>query len=892
MSKYPTKTPNSKRYTICNIYRVPGDLLETFNVFIEEFSSFMNCVRNLKHVAYLCGDYNIDLLKVKDKAHYCEYYDEIISHGFFPKITLPTRFSDTANTLIDNIFATNSEINDISGILLNHISDHQMVLTYVENFSYVKRSPKYIQLERHDDQSLNNFIDELKSSNICEQLQDHVDSNPQDNYELFHRLLQNAKDKHLPKKRVRYDKKKHKSSKWITNGILKSINTKDRMYKKLLKAKISNSESYATLKAEFKAYQSSLRRSIKEAKRLYYIKVFNMYKNDIKQTWAIIKDTLQNKAREELPNKYLLNDRTLTNMDEIANEFNKYFINIGRLLSEQINSGHSSDEYLNDKTELVFNFTPVIEDYIANVISNLKNKSSYGYDNISNKLIKLAKGALTQPLTLISNQILRTGIFPKELKISRVKPLFKSGDPLQFNNYRPVSLLPSLSKIFEHVIFDQIMCYLTENSLLSSEQFGFRPGHSTELAALRMVDHIIKQMDNGKLPLCIYIDLSKAFDTLNYDILMSKLEYYGITGKENDLLRSYLTGRSQYVEVNGHKSSHLQISTGIPQGSVLGPLLFLIYINDLPNASNIFDMLMYADDTTLFCNMTDTITVDVINEELSKICDWLGANKLSLNIVKTKYMLYHSINKRVIYPKLKINNKNIDRITQFNFLGVILHERMSWKQHIEHIRLKIAKTIGIIYRLKSIYPSAILLTLYNTLVTPHLHYCLLCWGSIIKENNLLHIMQKRVLRTITNSNYIAHTEPLFKELKLVKITDMYDIAIWKFYHKLMNNQLPMFFSSMTPQLPVACARYELRNPKSHLPTIKHKYAENSIRYCLIRQLNNEVTWASTVEIKNMVFTTPYPRFKTSIKNKIIDSYKEHCVKRTEDCFVCTRLRLF
>ena len=141
--------------------------------------------------------------------------------------------------------------------------------------------------------------------------------------------------------------------------------------------------------------------------------------------------------------------------------------------------------------------------------------------------------------------------------------------------------------------------------------------------------------------------------------------------------------------------------------------------------------------------MTDTITVDVINEELSKICDWLGANKLSLNIVKTKYMLYHSINKRVIYQKLKINNNNIDRITQFNFLGVILHECMSWKQHIEHIRLKIAKTIWIIARLKSMYPSAILLTLYNTLVTPHLHYCILFWGSIIKENDLLHIMQKK-----------------------------------------------------------------------------------------------------------------------------------------------------
>ena len=179
-------------------------------------------------------------------------------------------------------------------------------------------------------------------------------------------------------------------------------------------------------------------------------------------------------------------------------------------------------------------------------------------------------------------------------------------------------------------------------------------------------------------------------------------------------------------------------------------------------------------------------------------------------------------------------------------------------------------------------------------MTPHLHYCLLCWGSIIKEKDLLHLMQKRVLRTITNSNYIiAHTEALFKEIKLVKITGMYVIAIWKFYHKLMNNQLPMFFSSRTPQLPVSCARYGLRNPMSHFPTIsiKHKYAENSIRYCLIRQLNSEVTWASTVEIKNMVFTMPYPPFKTSIKNKIIGSDTEHCVKRTEDCLVCTRLRL-
>ena len=332
-------------------------------------------------------------------------------------------------------------------------------------------------------------------------------------------------------------------------------------------------------------------------------------------------------------------------------------------------------------------------------------------------------------------------------------------------------------------------------------------------------------------------DASKAFDIVNFWLLFDKLFTRSVSLFIIRILAVWYTHNKVCIRWGNVYSSSFSVSNSVKQGGILSLIRFKVYMDDLSvslNSSNIggrigtifLNYLCYADDLCLV--------------SLSILEYW--------NIVKTKYMFYHSINKRVIYPKLKINHNNIERITQFNFLGVILHERMSWKQHIEHIRLKIAKTIGIIYRLKSMYPSAILLTLYNTLVTPHLHYCLLCWGSIIKENDLLHIMQKRVLRTITNSNYIAYTEPLFKELKLVKITDMYVIAIWKFYHKLMNNQLPMFFSSMTPQLPVACARYELRNPMSHLTIIKHKYVEKSIHYCLIRQLNSEVTWASTVEI--------------------------------------------
>ena len=234
-------------------------------------------------------------------------------------------------------------------------------------------------------------------------------------------------------------------------------------------------------------------------------------------------------------------------------------------------------------------------------------------------------------------------------------------------------------------------------------------------------------MDSCNIPTNIYIDLSKAFDNLNFDILLNKLDYYGVEGgmcKQAHLWLSF------FVDFSGNKSSYLPIKTGVPQGSVLGPLLFLIYINDLPLVSNVFDMLMYADDTTLYCNINQNIKEEFINAELTKLLEWLGANKLSLNVAKTKYMVFHASKRNVIYPNLKVNNNNIESVTEFNFLGVILHSHVTWNKHINHISMKIARSIGILYRLRNVYPESVLVTIYNTLVLPHFHYCLLLWGSV------------------------------------------------------------------------------------------------------------------------------------------------------------------
>ena len=534
------------------------------------------------------------------------------------------------------------------------------------------------------------------------------------------------------------------------------------------------------------------------------------------------------------------NNTEITNKLEIAYICNTYFTSIGSNLTKNIHySGEKNHRYnLKNAQNTNFKFKEIDEDTIK----------SYGSDGISTNLLKHIAPSLIKSLALITNQIIHTGVFPEKLKLAKVIPIFKKEDPALLTNYRPISLLPTISKVIEKVTSSQLYEYFEDSKLFAENQYGFRPCHSTEYAAVELVDRITTQMDNNKIPINIFLDLSNAFDSMNHKKLLDKLKYYGTIQLE--LFNSYLTNRKQYIELGDIKSKTLNISTGIPQGSILGPLLFIIYINDISQSSEMFNFITYADDTTLsstlnnFKNSENIDAGSLINDELGKINEWLEINKLSLNINKSRYMLFHRPNKQVNAPTLQISNTNITKVNEFNFLGLTLDTNLKWRKHSEITSNKCSRTTGVLNKLKHILTQNKNKIIYNTLVLPHMNYCIMAWGSQCER---IYKVQKKAVRILT-SRYNSHTDPLFKRLNLLKITDLLRLQELKFYYKFMHNQLPSYLQNwqLTPNANIHTHNTR-RQHELHTFRTQHEFAKRCPRHNLLNTLNNTPALVVVIE---------------------------------------------
>ena len=469
----------------------------------------------------------------------------------------------------------------------------------------------------------------------------------------------------------------------------------------------------------------------------------------------------------------------------------------------------------NDIPLLNFSNTPVTCTEILETLKLLQPKLSQDFNGLSMYLVKKLSFQLAKPLCHLINLSFSTGVVPTQLKIAKIIPIFKSGDPLCMDNYRPISLLSCFSKIFEKIACIRLSIFLENNKLLSDNQFGFRSNHSTVHPMLKFMNHVSNALNKKKHCIAIFCDLRKAFDTVDHEILFKKLERLGICGSTLKWFKSYLSERKQFVSIDGVLSDLLEILIGVPQGSILGPILFLIYVNDLPEWSNLL-ALLFADDTTLLAsddNIDDLILH--VNSEFKKIVTFFRAHKLSLHPEKTQFILFTNstiVKQKNIPLVINMNNHTLDnpglifpmkRISSSSdtpavkFLGIYFDPDLNFKIQIRNISSKISKSLFILRRAKTFLSEKALKTLYYSLIHCHLIYGIHIWSSTAQSNlKELVLKQKNAIRIITSSKYNSHTSPLFKQSKILPFESLVMFFKLQFMSKYVQGLLPSTFNNV------------------------------------------------------------------------------------------------
>ena len=489
-------------------------------------------------------------------------------------------------------------------------------------------------------------------------------------------------DTYAPLKRINKYKLKFKSKPWITLGLQKSISVKNKLFVKFINKNdpILNEEFHTN----YKKYRNLLSTLMKRSKQAYFDKYFEANWNNIKNTWKGIKSliTLKSVASNVPTVLSLDNGDTITNPYDIANTFNNYFASIAETTKKNIKYSHKdfSDYLANENGNSIF-LQPTDKEEIANIISSLNSNKASGPNSIPYRILLLLKNEISKQLADLFNLSFMTGIFPSVLKTAKVVPVFKKDSKLDYSNYRPISLLSNVEKILEKLMYKRLYTFLNSNNIIYNLQFGFRQQYSTSHALVNITENIRKALDGGNIGCGIFVDLQKAFDTVDHQILLTKLNHYGIRGVSNDWFKSYLSNRNQYVSINGFDSSLAAINCGVPQGSVLGPLLFLLYINDLNHTVKFCKVHHFADDTNPLC-MSNSIKKlnKLVNADVKHLVHWLNANKISLNVKKTEMVISKSKQKKFEGDlKIKLCGKRLYPSESVKYLGVKIDTNLNLK---------------------------------------------------------------------------------------------------------------------------------------------------------------------------------------------------------------------
>ena len=865
---------DNKFKIIINLYRIPNSNIE---VFLDWLNNMLVKLKtsNADEII-LCGDLNINLINFNNHSPTNEFLNSLISHSFLPLITLPSRITQNSANLLDNIFTNKSSDHYQSGLIYSSLSDHLPVFY----LNVIKKKEQPMSKIKKRNMSKNNIelFKQKLSSNDWSPIQN--DYQPESAFKKFSTEIEKKFETCFPFKNVNQNKKRTPVNNWMTRDLLNLRNTKDKLFRCKMRKRTENAKN------KFNEASRIYKAAVRVAKKDYYSIKFDEYSKDMKKTWEMINTLVRkNKKSSSIPNLFQDENKNYTTFLEIAEGFNSFFVDVGpRLANEIPESGKNFQEFMSPPIDHNFIFQNITADIIYSTLSKLKPKNSSSHDNISTKLLIQIMPCIISPVVHLFNLSFKTGFIPKDYKSAKVIPIYKAGEKNRFDNYRPISILNAFSKLMEKIVACQMMKYLNKFNILYEHQYGFRSGRNTSQPLIQLINKVYQGLNSktSEYTVSVFIDLKKAFDTCNISILVKKLEHYGFRGISSKWFSSYLNERTQYVEINGEKSSLKEITHGVPQGSVLGPILFLLYINDLPNAIEIFSSL-FADDTIFVNSNKDLKTLEEsTNIQLERAKIWFQSNKLSLNISKTKYIVFRTNRMANVNPEFKITigDREVERIgndcnlKSFKFVGVHLDENMSWEHHINHVINKISSSNYALNQLKKFVPISIRKTIYNSLVKPHIEYAITCWGNSKCEGmKRLVTKQKQAIRNVANAKFNAHVDPLLGTLKILNIEDTIKCHTAEFVKSLFTEKLPISFKDIFK--PMASERVVKLTVQ--VPKLKCIEAFPNVMFPKIwNNLDNNIRLSNSCNI-----------VKNKIKQQSFESYIQFRCNKNK-CYVCEK----
>jgi exonuclease III len=680
---------------------------------IQDFQTWMGKAENLfsqlsinwDGLLMITGDFNIDLLK-SEQSQVKQYTDMLESFNLHQHVQLPTRVTRTSKTLIDHIITNIPSCVTYTNVLpCPTVSDHDAPYACV-NIRVTRFQPRYknIRDERHFDEKA--FIKDFSTLplNLV-----YSTEEPDDKLHLFNELIKSCLDRHAP---LRKTKITRPPAPWLKTEDMRQLkNERDKLRHLAHKTKLD------CVWQAFRDIRNQIRTKIKKVKRSFYQKALSSRKP--KELWRTIHRILH-------PNPQPINAD--------PNTLNKHFSSTSqRLLGTTPLSSENLQELINSLPNCLsepFHLRQVSHNEVLKQLTSMRSDCSTGVDQIPVKYVKLVAEFCASPLTHILNEFISSNSFPLAWKLARVSPIPKTESPTEADHFRPISVLSALSKIYERLVLAQMLEYIEQHQVFKSSISGYRKGHSTTTVLLRIRDDIIKAMKKGEITLIAFADFSKAFDTVDYATVLKRLHSIGFSRDALNWFLSYLTNRKQFVQVNDKKSELLDVHYGVPQGSILGPILFNIYVNDLQSDFHC-SCFQYADDTTLYDHCTPRSLAkcaNKLNGTMSTLEDWASKSNLLLNETKTKQMLIttqqmsraHELENFV--PFITVKGKVVERVTTFKLLGTLINENLKWTDHIKQVTSSCYAVLSTLRKLKNLAPIHVKKQLAESLVLSKLAY--------------------------------------------------------------------------------------------------------------------------------------------------------------------------